>query len=112
MALPYLDPPILRALFDCETEEDWASQRVWMDDLGAEIRRGGALPGVDAAQGRDPGGLDCRPPRHRPAIWWRLDAPEERPEGESQASFLRRHRLFLRGEERRLPADAFRARAS
>ena len=46
-------------------------------------------------------------PGTRPSIWWRLATPEERPEGESQASFLRRHRLFLRGEERRVPAGAY-----
>ena len=62
---------------------------------------------VDGAQGRGAGGLGRNYPGTRPPIWWRLDAPEPRQEGESEVAYLRRLRLLLRGEERRLPADAF-----
>ena len=33
--------------------------------------------------------------------------PADPPVFESQAAYLKRHGLFLRGEERRLPVDAF-----
>ena len=103
--LPDLPEPILRTLFDCETQEDWHSEHwaVW------ELRYGDA---EHCPEWRDHKDAILRAwvadhPGTRPSIWWRLATPEERPEGESQASFLRRHRLFLRGEERRVPAGAY-----
>ena len=46
-------------------------------------------------------GMDRRPPGTRPPIWWRLDAPEELQEGESEVAYLRRHKWLCpgRGEE-------------
>jgi hypothetical protein len=53
-------------------------------------------------------------PGTRPSCWWRWTAPRAalgtrwgRYEFESQASYLRRHSLFLPGEERRLKAADF-----
>ena len=106
MGLPDLPPPVLRAMLGCATEEDrrdsdhgWA---VW-DLKYAEDRY---CPEWTQHKAAVLQAWVADHPGTRPPIWWRLDAPEERPEGESQASFLKRHGLFLRGEERRLtPAD-------
>lgn len=37
-------------------------------------------------------------PGTRPELWWRFDAPGERRRSESEAAFLRRHRLLAPGE--------------
>lgn len=37
-------------------------------------------------------------PGTRPWAWWTFDAPEDRPEGESEAGYLRRHGLLTPGE--------------
>ena len=98
--LPYIAPARLRAMFGCATEDDWRSDdwQVWELSYGDRdhcpewVENRGALLAVWVADH----------PGTRPPIWWRLDSPEERPEGESQAAYLRRHKLLLRGEERRL----------
>jgi hypothetical protein len=43
-------------------------------------------------------------PGTRPSTWWRLDAPEPRPEGESEAEYLERHGLLTEDERRALRA--------
>jgi hypothetical protein len=106
MNLPNLPAPILRALFDCEREADWASPEfgwtIW------ELKFGEAqyCPQWTEHKQAILRAWIADHPGTRPRIWWRLDAPEERPEGESEAAYLKRHRLFARGEERRLtPVD-------
>jgi hypothetical protein len=37
-------------------------------------------------------------PGTRPWAWWTFDAPEDRPEGESEAGYLRRHGFLTPGE--------------
>lgn len=37
-------------------------------------------------------------PLTRPRLWWKFEAPGELRRGETQAEFLRRHRLLLPGE--------------
>jgi hypothetical protein len=37
-------------------------------------------------------------PGTRPWGWWEYDAPEDRPEGEPEAAYLRQHGLLLPGE--------------
>src|SRR5215208_7633421 len=37
-------------------------------------------------------------PGTRPSLWWKYDAPEPRRPRESQAAYLKRHRLLLPGE--------------
>ena len=37
-------------------------------------------------------------PGTRPWGWWQYDAPEDRPEGESEAGYLRRHGFLTPGE--------------
>ena len=107
MALPDLPGPVLRALMDCETEEDWASLEhgwtIW------ELKFGEARYCPQWTQHRDAilRAWIADRPGSRPSIWWRLSAPQERPEGESQASYLKRHGLIRRAEERRLGAAAF-----
>ena len=47
-------------------------------------------------------------PGTRPTAWWRFSAPDRRPaDGETEAAYLRRHRLFLPGEEERLTGRDF-----
>jgi hypothetical protein len=41
-------------------------------------------------------------PGTRPSCWWRFDAPEPLPDGESQLSYLMRRRLLLPCERRQL----------
>jgi hypothetical protein len=51
-------------------------------------------------------------PGKRPQMWWERDAPKEpRRRTESQASYLKRHGLFLPGEEKRLKPKDFRPEA-
>ena len=106
MDLPDLPAPILRALFGCETEEDWRSEHGW---TVWELRFGEAqyCPQWTEHRAAVLAAWVADYPGTRPPIWWRLDAPEPRQEGESEVAYLRRLRLLLRGEERRLPADAF-----
>ena len=104
MELSDLPGPVLRTLFDCETESDWHGPvwAVW------ELRYGDAEHCPEWTQHKAAilkAWISDRPGT-RPSIWWRLDAPEERPPGESETAFLRRHRLLTRGEEKRLrPVD-------
>ena len=53
-----------------------------------------------------------RNPGTRPPLWWKYDAPEPRQRlgessVESEAAYLRRHKLFLPGERKRLRARDF-----
>ena len=107
--LPDLPGPVLRTLFDCETQEDWHGPvwAVW------ELRYGDAAHCPEWTQHKAAilAVWIADRPGTRPSIWWRLDAPGERPPGESQASFLKRHKLLLRGEGRRLGLADFQLEA-
>ncbi len=41
-------------------------------------------------------------PGERPVYWWEHEAPEAKPESESEAAFLKRHDLLLPGEVEKL----------
>jgi hypothetical protein len=99
--LPDLPAPVLRALFGCETEVDWCSEHGWTI---WELRYGEAeyCPQWRNHKAELLQVWVADHPGTRPPIWWRLDAPEPRQDQESEAAYLRRHKLFMRGEERRL----------
>ena len=102
MGLPDLPPPVLRAIFDCTTEEDWHSDHfwaVWALNYDGDRER---CPEWTAHENELVAAWATDRPGTRPGIWWRLTAPEPRPEGESEVAYLRRHKLLMRGEERRL----------
>ena len=110
MDLPDLPGPILKALMDIPlSEDDWLHGGWWVWEARYAERPEYCQPWVEHREAILSAWIADRPGT-RPSIWWRLDAPEERPPGESEAAFLKRHRLLLRGEGRRLPAEEIRRR--
>jgi len=73
---------------------------MFMDEYGGCFANNGAAAMWNVVRGDELPRWIKERPGTRPYAWWCFDAPERRPDGESEAAYLERHGLLTAGERR------------